>query len=169
MSTIASDMTPVMSRAFSLATLTRMTSRTDLADGGPHTALLTQTAVYAFRALSRLAALPEGESASAPELAKLTNVPLPYLSKVLRRLVARGLLSAQRGHRGGFALARPPASVSFIEVLEALDQMPAADRCAFGWGRCNGARPCPLHASWDELNRSFRSWATTSTLADVVG
>jgi len=134
---------------------------------GARSALLTQTAVYALRALSRLASLPLGESATATEVAESSNVPLPYLSKVLRRLARRGLLVAQRGHGGGYALSRPPASISFLEVLEALGEMPDSGRCAFGWGACDGCRPCPLHASWSDLERSFRTWAATSTLADV--
>lgn len=134
---------------------------------GARAALLTQTAVYALRALSRLASLPPGESAPATTVAQSANVPLPYLSKVLRRLAQRGLLVAQRGHGGGYALARPAASISFLEVLEALGEMPDSGRCAFGWGACDACRPCPLHASWSELDRSFRTWAATSTLADV--
>lgn len=136
-------------------------------DAGSRTALLNHTAVYAFRALAKLAVLGEGEYARATDLAKATGVPLPYLSKVLRRLVLRGLLVAQKGHRGGFALTRPPEAVRFIEVLEALEQVPVSDRCAFGWGKCNASSPCPLHPAWSSLNAAFRGWAATTTLADV--
>ncbi len=118
--------------------------------------------------MSCVAALPLGESATATELSRRSNVPLPYLSKVLRRLARRGLLVAQRGHGGGYALARPPATIAFLEVLEALGEMPDSGRCAFGWGACDACKPCPLHASWSQLDRSFRTWAATSTLADVV-
>lgn len=136
--------------------------------GARATALLTQTAVYALRALASLAALPSGESATATRLAQLSNVPLPYLSKVLRRLAQSGLLVAQRGHGGGYSLARPALSISFLEVLEALGEMPETGICAFGWGACDACRPCPLHAVWSDLNRSFRDWAATNTLDDVI-
>lgn len=133
--------------------------------GGP---LLNQTTVYALRAMARLATLPSGESARGTDLAEQTGVPLHYLAKVLRRLVAHGLLVAQRGHGGGFALARPPNRMRFFEILAALDQMPAPDRCAFGWGRCDPHHPCPLHPAWSKLNASFRTWALSTTLADVA-
>lgn len=129
--------------------------------------LLGQTAEYALRALAILASLAPGESIRASDLAEKTGVPAQYLSKVLRRLVARGLLRAQKGHGGGFSLARAPRSIRVADVLEALDSAPSADRCAFGWGRCNAADPCPLHPMWSKLNDAFTTWTSTTTLADM--
>lgn len=129
--------------------------------------LLGQTSEYALRALAILAELGPGESMRAADLAEKTGVPAQYLSKVLRRLVAKGLLRAQKGHGGGFALAKSPRSIRIADVLEALDSAPSADRCAFGWGRCNAADPCPLHPMWSKLNDAFVTWASMTTLADV--
>lgn len=129
--------------------------------------LLGQTAEYALRALAILADLEPGESMRAADLAEKTGVPAQYLSKVLRRLVARGVLRAQRGHGGGFSLARAPRNIRVADVLEALDSAPSPDRCAFGWGPCNAADPCPLHPMWSKLNEAFTTWTSTTTLADV--
>jgi Rrf2 family protein len=129
--------------------------------------LLTQTAEYALRALALLARLPRGESLRAADLAAETGVPPHYLSKVLRRMSVAGILEAQKGHRGGFALARRPRDVQFAEVLEALGAGPDRDRCAFGWGKCSEAEPCPLHPAWSRLVEAFERWTTTSTLADL--
>lgn len=129
--------------------------------------LLNQTSEYALRALATLANLSPGDSLRAADLAEMTGVPTQYLSKVLRRLVASGLLRAQKGHGGGFSLARPPRSIRVADVLVALDSAPSADRCAFGWGRCNSAAPCPLHPMWSKLNESFQTWTSTTTLAEV--
>src|SRR5689334_13347948 len=79
--------------------------------------LISQTAEYALRALALIAALPEGRSLTAIELSEHASVPVHYLSKVLRRLVAAGLLSSQKGHGGGFCLARPAEQVRFLDVL----------------------------------------------------
>ena len=130
--------------------------------------LLGHTAEYALRALAILADLTAGETMRAADLAKKTGVPAQYLSKVLRRLVAHGLLRAQKGHGGGFALAKPPKSIRVADVLEALDNAPVADRCAFGWGRCNASDPCPLHPMWSKLSAAFTTWTSTTTLADVA-
>ena len=122
-----------------------------------------------MRALAELAALPREEWLRASDLAERTGVPEAYLAKVLRRLVEHGLLRANKGHGGGFALSRPPRLVRFAEVLAALDSMPSPKRCAFGWGNCNSSRPCPLHPAWARLNAAFDAWANQTTLADVAG
>jgi Rrf2 family protein len=130
-------------------------------------AVLPQTAKYALRAMTCLASRPTGEKVRAEVIAEITHVPPAFLSKVLGRLVAAGLLRSEKGHHGGFALARPPEIIRFLDVLEAVDVDLLDDECAFGWGRCNAARPCPLHDSWLELKEGMLHWAAQKTLADV--
>lgn len=142
-------------------------ARAQRAESPARGGLLGQTAEYALRALAILAELDPGESMRAADVAEKTGVPAQYLSKVLRRLVARGLLRAQKGHGGGFALARAPRKIRVADVLEALDSAPSPDRCAFGWGPCNAADPCPLHPMWSKLNEAFTTWTSMTTLADV--
>jgi len=127
---------------------------------------LPQTTEYALRALAFIATLPPGRLASATGVAVETNVPVPYLHKVLRRLVNAGLLVVKKGRGGGFALASPPEEVRILDVLDAMDS-PLSERCAFGFGRCDGNNPCLLHAAHDELRGAIRSWASSTTLAMV--
>ncbi len=129
--------------------------------------LLTGTAEYALRALAELATCGTGEMVRTVDLAKRTGVPEAYLAKVLRRLVSHQVLRATKGHGGGFALARAPADIRFVEVLEAVDSMPLANRCAFGRPSCSSSDPCPLHPVWTKLKDSFLEWAKTTTLADI--
>lgn len=132
-------------------------------------ALVSQTAEYALRAMTALAAKHGSSLAvNASDLSRETEVPIHYLQKVLRRLVAAGLLVAQKGHGGGFSLARPPGEISFGDVLTALDQAPGTDRCGFGWGRCGGDRPCPLHPAWAGLRKSFGEWAEQHTFGEFA-
>ncbi len=122
-----------------------------------------------MRALSQLAAYGQERALTAKELARLTLVPSPYLSKILRRLVAAELLASQKGHGGGFVLARPAASIRISDILDAVDELPNEERCAFGWGDCDAAHPCPLHPAWSRLNDALRDWATSTTLQNVSG
>jgi Rrf2 family iron-sulfur cluster assembly transcriptional regulator len=104
----------------------------------------------------------------AVDLSQATQVPAHYLSKVLRRLVEARLLISQKGHGGGFVLARPALEIRFAEVLAAVDQAPGTGRCAFGWGSCDTSHPCPLHPAWSRLNDALTSWAENTTLAEVA-
>lgn len=126
---------------------------------------LTQTAEYALRAMAYLATLDDGASVTSGDLYEATRIPPAYLSKIMRRLVLADLVAGRKGHGGGFALARPPEEIRFFDVLAAAGYPLETDRCAFGWGRCNPTKPCPLHASWSQLVEQFNRWASETTLA----
>lgn len=128
---------------------------------------IPQTARYALRAMTCLASAPSGEKVPADAIAARTSVPPAFLSKVLRRLVAAGLLRSEKGHHGGFELARPRETIRFLDVLEAVEVDLIDQDCAFGWGACDAAHPCPLHDTWLELKQSLLVWAARHTLADV--
>lgn len=129
---------------------------------------LSQTAQYALRAMTCIAAHSSGnEHVSADAIAHHTSVPPAFLSKVLRRLTAAGLLRSTKGHHGGFVLAREAATIRLLDILEAVDVSLTGDTCAFGWGQCSTTRPCPLHHTHLELKHALLAWATRRTLADV--
>ena len=128
---------------------------------------LSPTAEYALRAMVYLALNPN-EGVRSSDLASAINVPSHYLSKVLRKLVEAGLLASQKGHGGGFTLARDPDGIPFSDILAAVGEEPSGERCAFGWGRCDARNPCPLHPAWSKLNAAMLAWAQSTTLADVV-
>ncbi|MBW2387700.1 MAG: Rrf2 family transcriptional regulator [Deltaproteobacteria bacterium] len=130
--------------------------------------VLSQTAEYALRAMAWLATAPTREPVRAKDLSVATGIPSHYLSKVMRRLVLAGLLISQKGQGGGFLLAKAPSEIPFIDILNAVDAFPTEGRCAFGWGECDEVRPCPLHASWSQLNEQFKAWAEGTTLAELA-
>jgi Rrf2 family transcriptional regulator, iron-sulfur cluster assembly transcription factor len=127
----------------------------------------SQTAEYALRAMVYLTTLEEGDSISGRDLSARTDVPPHYLSKIMRRLVVEGLVASQRGHNGGFHLAKAPSAIRFIDILVAADYVPTRNRCAFGWGQCDAQHPCPLHDAWSEMSEVFSRWARENTLAHV--
>lgn len=127
---------------------------------------LPQTAEYALRALAVIAAREDGTVVATEAIAREASVPTAYLHKVLRRLVAAGILSARKGPGGGFALAKDPRKIRLLDVLEATDTS-LPDACAFGWGTCDTKNPCPLHGTYSELKEAIQHWASRTTLEDV--
>lgn len=130
---------------------------------------LSRAAEYALRTTACLTRLATDKRVRAKDLAPLAGVPQPYLSKILRRLTAAGLLTSQKGHHGGFSLARAPGEIRFLDVLRAVDFEPTTDHCVFGWDNCDQDNPCPLHPEWAELKESIGRWARSRTLADLQG
>ena len=129
---------------------------------------LSRPAEYALRAMTYLARLESPERVQTRNLAEAINVPAPFLSKIMRRLTADGILDAKKGHHGGFILAKPPAMVRFIDILRAVDFEPTADHCLFGLGNCDADNPCPLHPEWSILKGQIEDWARSHTLGDFL-
>lgn len=55
------------------------------------------------------------------EIAQNQKIPVRYLEQLLLVLKKRHLLASVRGKEGGYSLARHPADISVLEVVEALE------------------------------------------------
>lgn len=74
---------------------------------------------YALKMLACLARA--GVPAPGWQLAAVAGCPPPYALKVLKHLAKAGLLRGRKGPGGGFGLALPPAEVTVLRVVQALD------------------------------------------------
>jgi Rrf2 family protein len=78
-------------------------------------------AVYTLRACAALAAAyPDGRLLKASEIATAGRAPTRFLSKILGELRDASLVSARRGHHGGYALARDPSDIRIAELMVAV-------------------------------------------------
>ena len=91
-------------------------------------------------------------------------VPRTFVSQILGDLVHAGLAVSSFGKMGGYRLARPPAEVSLLEVVEAAEGSLVSSRCAFGDGLPCWNAVCPLHEIWGEAVASLRSILATTSL-----
>ncbi len=82
---------------------------------------ITSKSPYAVLALAELGR--SGGSGPVPigELARRREVPVQFLEQLFAVLRRSGILSSQRGVKGGYTFARDPATVSVLEVVELLD------------------------------------------------
>ena len=129
--------------------------------------MITQTAEYALRAVVHLAMRPSTAPAAALEISEAIRVPVGYLQKILRMLSRQGILTAQRGSGGGFALAKVPSAISVLDVLRASDSCVARiERCPLGIeGHTN---LCMLHRMLDDqIALAERTFASTS-ISDLI-
>ncbi len=117
--------------------------------------------------MSELALVADDTVVSASVLAEGAHVPPHYVSKIMRKLAAAKLVTATKGPGGGFRLARRKKSIRFLDIMAAVGEEPKPDHCVFGWGRCNAAVPCSMHASFSKINDQLWRWATETTLADI--
>src|SRR5246500_5303356 len=81
---------------------------------------LSKKADYGLIAMKHLA-MHSDASISAREIAAEYHIPAELLAKVLQKLARKGLLVSQQGMNGGYVLARDPARISIVDVVEALE------------------------------------------------
>lgn len=128
---------------------------------------LSQTAGYAIMALSHLD--PEGDSlVQEKEIAAKTGISKPYLSKLIYKLGKAGLLLSKRGNKGGIALARPAASITMLDIAEAVDGEDWRKRCLLGLPICGNDNPCPLHEYWAKQRPKLEEKLASLTLTQVI-
>ncbi len=127
--------------------------------------MFSMTAEYAMRAMVALASA-HGTTVSSESIARRTKVPPRYMSKVMRDLTHAGLVVSQRGPRGGFALARPPAQITILDVVNAVDRFTHITSCPLG----NPAhlKLCPLHQRLEDAIDAVERALSGSTLGEVV-
>jgi Rrf2 family protein len=82
---------------------------------------ITTKSPYALRALVEL--YRQGSSGPVPigELARRGDIPVQFLEQLFATLRRAGILRSQRGVKGGYQFARPPATVTVLELVELLD------------------------------------------------
>ncbi len=110
--------------------------------------MLPKTAEYALRAAVWLGHEPD-QTESADKLARQTKIPRRYLYKVLQELVAARLLRSQPGPGGGYALARSPAKITILDVVNAVAPLERIRICPLGLS--SHTRLCPLHKELDQV------------------
>jgi Rrf2 family protein len=82
---------------------------------------ITTKSQYGLSALTELALSPDGKPVPVAEIARKRAVPAQFLEQICAALRRAGMLSSQRGVKGGFMLAKEADSISALEVVEVLD------------------------------------------------
>ena len=113
--------------------------------------MLSSKARYALRAVVELARA-EGAQITAGDLAERADAPRKFLEAILLELSRRSIVVSRRGKLGGYSLARPPAEISFAEVIRVIDGplalAPCVSQMAFRKCHdCPSLETCSLRAA----------------------
>jgi Rrf2 family protein len=86
---------------------------------------------------------------------------------VLQQLSHAGIVQSRRGRGGGVVLAKTPAKVTILEVVNAVDPIGRIRECPLGLA-AHGVHLCPLHRRLDNalalVEKAFRE----TTLAEIL-
>ena len=116
---------------------------------------ITSKSPYAVRALAELARRGSDQPVPIGELARSRDIPVQFLEGLFATLRRAGVLHSQRGVKGGYLFARPPAEVTVLEVVELLEGELGAEAADSG----------PV---WVDAVEAVRGVLRSMTIADVV-
>ena len=107
--------------------------------GGSREMKLTRSVAYAVGILLQIQDAKRRTPVTAAQIARDCKFPPRFLYRVLRRLVDAGLLEGTSGPAGGYALAKAPADISLLEIVEAVDAPPEGTGFGTGAGQASPA------------------------------
>ncbi|CAN5280993.1 SUF system Fe-S cluster assembly regulator [soil metagenome] len=92
---------------------------------------------------------------NAREIAGHTHIAVPTVSKILKCLAQAGLLTSQRGIKGGYRLVKPAEQISIAEIIMAIDGDFALTQCSHTSSTCFLETNCATRANWRVINQAI--------------
>ena len=131
--------------------------------------MLSITAEHAVRALSEMAAKPEGALILGKDLAAIAGVPPNYLAKILWTLGNAGIIDATRGSGGGYRLRKSSSEICLREVVDLFDRHVWRESCFLSCDEhCNHCQPCAVHEAWEKVRSEYMQFLESTTIAQIA-
>ncbi len=107
------------------------------------------------------------------DISRREDISEKYLSQIVIPLKAAGLITAQRGARGGYMLARDPAEVTVMQIVEAIEGPLVPVPCTAGGpagceAPCERMGECAASTVWMKLKADIEASLSSRTLADLA-
>jgi Rrf2 family protein len=130
--------------------------------------MLSPQTKYAIQALRWLEQNQDALSfTQVVAIAESTNIPAPYLSKIMKRLSELGIVDSKKGLGGGVRLnAKNRNTLTFATICEALDDPLIRDECILLRKMCDSKSPCPFHGEWSGTKKKFLDFLKNSKLVN---
>ena len=123
---------------------------------------------YAIRSLAWMAKENGNRAQRVEDIARLAQVPAPFLAKTFQKLAKDGVLWSVKGPSGGYVLARLPSQLSLLDIVSSIDGLYDMDGCILGKGKCSDINSCPIHKKWLATKKGILEFLRTATIADIA-
>lgn len=123
---------------------------------------------YGTVVLAALASAPERRH-TASEIAARTRLGMATVSKLLKSFHRAGIVTSERGTRGGYQLARPAARITAAAIIDAIEGPVAITECSGNHSACDLESTCRTGGAWQRINGAIRRSLDEITLAQLSG
>ncbi len=106
----------------------------------------------------------------AAQISQNSCVSLTLTLKIMRKLVAAGLVRSFKGAHGGYCLEHEPREITLRHVIEAIEGPYRFSRCLDeGYDcSCKEAIACPFHSVFDEVTAMVVKKLDTITFDSLI-
>lgn len=140
-------------------------------------AYITNSVEYGIHCLLWLTNPANGRPSSR-DLAELQGISASFIAKIFPKLEKAGIVQAAEGIRGGYRLAKAPADITLLEIIDAIEGHKPLFNCQEIRQRCavfNEQAPewatkgvCGIHAAMLRAEKAMRESLAQETLADMA-
>ena len=116
---------------------------------------VTKAGEYGLRAMAYLVNQGADAKISIAEISQARDIPEPYLRKLLKPLIQKGIVVSIRGVSGGVKLGRAPEEITLLEVVEALEGPISLNTCLVHGESCQFIHDCGMHPVWEEAQNAM--------------
>lgn len=138
---------------------------------------ITNSVEYGIHSLLWLVDPASGQPSSR-DLAELQGISPSFVAKIFPKLEKAGIVQAAEGVRGGYRLAKAPAEITVLDIVDAIEGykplfncQEIRDRCAvFDDDAPNWATSgvCSIHAVMLRAEKAMRDSLAQETLASIA-
>lgn len=130
---------------------------------------ISAKARYALRIVLDVAAHAATDKLrTGAEIAQAQRISEKFLSRIVVPLRRAGILASVRGASGGFRLARPPADVRLLDIVETMQGPIAILDCLAPGADCPRRETCLARRVWADVNVSFANNLAEHTVESIL-
>jgi Rrf2 family protein len=121
---------------------------------------------YATRMMIFLSVRGDNGVVKRQEIAQNEDISVDYVEQLLIKLKAAGFVRSHRGAKGGYSLARDPATITVADIIQAMegriDLVPCLDE------DCPKAEECVTRPVWKEAAEAMMKVFRNVTIAELA-
>jgi Rrf2 family protein len=130
--------------------------------------IITRATEYAIRAILYMSRQPVGEVIYKKDICKAQDITPAFLTKIFQPLIKQGIIGSQRGVGGGFYLAKDPAEITLLDIINSQEGPVYLNQCLVAEGACEREFFCPIHGAWAEIRKEFMTTLSRYDFASLA-
>jgi Rrf2 family protein len=129
---------------------------------------ISTRARYGTRAMLELALGYGKGTIMVKDMADQQQISARYLEQIMVTLKVAGLVRSSRGTHGGFALAKSPAEITLLDIVQTMDGSVAPVGCVDDPDLYTRVPVCAAHDVWSDVKKAIAKSLASVSLQDLV-